>query len=260
MRLGPTVDGSAEGPDASLRSCVRSLLDFFLTFRSCSSAVDSFLGLTLLLLSSTCPVSSNVFRTHTLLRYAKFLANSSLWITLLEKKYYFLSVKLCYLWRFSLMQQKKWEQMMCRDKIQGLDWKWVKNVAKVQRKTLKLSASLENYCWRRHYLSSCCDLKKPPNIQLLPLLPLRNNNTEVQNFSMRHSEKDQTPTPVICVLTFVLLWQLSHSPHSTFKRGLTNCRFPRIVKEWRCLNLAKLWLLTKLYYLWDHFTACTWST
>ena len=50
MRLGPTVDGSAEGPDASLRSCVRSLLDFFLflkeiTFRYCSSAVDSFLGL-----------------------------------------------------------------------------------------------------------------------------------------------------------------------------------------------------------------------
>jgi len=28
MRLGATVDGSAEGPDASLRSCLRSLLDF----------------------------------------------------------------------------------------------------------------------------------------------------------------------------------------------------------------------------------------
>ena len=30
MRLGPTVDGSVEGPDVSLRSCVRSLLDFLL--------------------------------------------------------------------------------------------------------------------------------------------------------------------------------------------------------------------------------------
>jgi len=37
MRLGPTVDGSAEGPDASLRSCVRSLLDFSLFLKDFGS-------------------------------------------------------------------------------------------------------------------------------------------------------------------------------------------------------------------------------
>ena len=42
MRLGPTADGLTEGPGASLRSCVWSLLEFLLflkdiTFRHCSS-------------------------------------------------------------------------------------------------------------------------------------------------------------------------------------------------------------------------------
>ena len=43
---GSSINGSAEGSGVSLRSCVRSLLDYFLfykdiTFRYCSSAVDS---------------------------------------------------------------------------------------------------------------------------------------------------------------------------------------------------------------------------
>ena len=41
------------------------------------------------------------FTPHTLLRYAKFSANSSLEITLLVKKCYLMSLKLCYLWYFS---------------------------------------------------------------------------------------------------------------------------------------------------------------
>ena len=39
MRLGPTVDGSAEGPDASLRSCVRSLQDFSSFLRTSLSEI-----------------------------------------------------------------------------------------------------------------------------------------------------------------------------------------------------------------------------
>ena len=50
---------------------------------------------------------------HTMLTHAVFSANSSLGITLLEEKYYFMSVKLCYLWYFSQMQLKKLEHILC---------------------------------------------------------------------------------------------------------------------------------------------------
>lgn len=43
---------------------------------------------------------------------AGFLANSSLEITLLVQKCYFISDKLLYLWHFQLIQLNKWEQMI----------------------------------------------------------------------------------------------------------------------------------------------------
>lgn len=64
MRLQWTLDGSAEGPDPFLRSCVRSLLDSFLflndiIFRYCSSVVDS-------CLCPDTPLLLNLLRHNTL--------------------------------------------------------------------------------------------------------------------------------------------------------------------------------------------------
>lgn len=62
LRLNQTAN--AEGQDAPLTSCVRTVLDLllflkYMTFRYCSSAVGSFLlGLPLFFLSFTCAVSS----------------------------------------------------------------------------------------------------------------------------------------------------------------------------------------------------------
>lgn len=58
-----TVFRSAAGSDGFLRSCVTSLLVFayYMTFTYSPSAVDCFLCLSLLLLSSTLPVSSFSF-------------------------------------------------------------------------------------------------------------------------------------------------------------------------------------------------------
>lgn len=82
MRLHKTVDGSTAGPHPSIKTCVRSLLDFIyylfkdMTFRYCSFSVDSFVGLPILLLSSTSPVSSVVFKDtlHIMQGFAKFMA------------------------------------------------------------------------------------------------------------------------------------------------------------------------------------------
>ena len=82
MRLHRTVDESTEGPDASLRSCVRFLLDFTLflkdiTVRYCSSAADC-LGLNtfcfVLHLSSFLKLFEDTL--DTMLRYTKFSASS----------------------------------------------------------------------------------------------------------------------------------------------------------------------------------------
>lgn len=120
----PTVDGAAEGPDASLRFCVVCLLDLFpflqdITFRSCSSAVDSFVFCTatssfLLHLSSFLICFKDTLTTK--LRNVRFSANSCLRIILLVHKYHFLSVSLAFfratweqtlLWQNTDMQEPK---------------------------------------------------------------------------------------------------------------------------------------------------------
>lgn len=75
--------------NVSLRPCVGSLLHFFLNsycqiLFTCGRYC---LGLSLLLFTSTCPVSS-IYRDtlHNMLRYSRFWANSSLEITLLMQK------------------------------------------------------------------------------------------------------------------------------------------------------------------------------
>lgn len=109
MRLQWKVDESTDGPEASLRS----LLDFFpISFRWFPSAVDSVFR---------CATSSFVkflFKDilHNILQYTKFSASSSLRITLLVQKYFFLSVKVHYLWNFEKIRNKKWKQIA---------WFWV---------------------------------------------------------------------------------------------------------------------------------------
>lgn len=49
-------------------------------------------------------------RLHTMSRCAKFLTNSSLGIYLLVQNYYFILVKLCYLWHFLMTQLNKLDQ------------------------------------------------------------------------------------------------------------------------------------------------------
>lgn len=93
IRLQWTMDGSTEGPYASVRSC--TFFQMWLSHTINLSFVF-ILALLLLLLSSPCTVVLNYLRDtlHTVLWYDRFSANKSLGITLLMQK-------LCYLCHFS---------------------------------------------------------------------------------------------------------------------------------------------------------------
>lgn len=107
MRLLQTVHNSAERSNASLRSSIRSLMDFsfFLrgrTFRYCSYPAHSFFFNACYFFCSPLLSSFLVsFWGHTE-HHAKMChaLSNSLKTTLLVQKYFFMPVKLLYLWYF----------------------------------------------------------------------------------------------------------------------------------------------------------------